>query len=233
MTDVQPLAAEVLGSGAALLPELGEVPSADLQDRLAGWLSDFTSLQEHLELLARADGPAGTLDALLDSGAALLGARRGLVVTLRPGPARTLARPVGLGLDPATLGSLETVPAEYGPFAELLDPSGATGRLLVPDLATDPTVGPRFREIAARLGLAACYALPLATERDGVLGAAAWFYDEPGRPDQRREQLARRYCEFAAPLLASFVTGVTEPIEYSFAYVAPLLYGVHALLTGA
>ncbi|MFJ5922583.1 PP2C family protein-serine/threonine phosphatase [Kitasatospora sp. NPDC092948] len=202
MTDVQPLAAEVLRSGPALLPELGEVPSADLQDRLAGWLSDFTSLQEHLELLARADGLAGALDALLDSGAALLGARRGLVVTLRPGPARTLARPVGLGLDPATLGSLETVPAEHGPFADLLSLPGATGRLLISDLATDPSVGPRFREIAAQLGLGACYALPLATDREGPLGAAAWFYDEPGRPDERREHLARRYCEFAAPLLA-------------------------------
>ncbi|MHB9861419.1 PTS transporter subunit EIIC [Streptomyces sp. YIM S03343] len=33
--------------------------------------------------------------------------------------------------------------------------------------------------------------------------------------------------------LTSFVTGITEPIEYSFLFVAPLLYAVHALLTGA
>lgn len=33
--------------------------------------------------------------------------------------------------------------------------------------------------------------------------------------------------------LASFLTGVTEPIEFSFMFVAPLLYGVHVLLTGA
>ncbi|MEU9300394.1 PTS transporter subunit EIIC [Streptomyces sp. NPDC048269] len=32
--------------------------------------------------------------------------------------------------------------------------------------------------------------------------------------------------------LTSFVTGITEPIEYSFLFVAPLLYAVHALLTG-
>ncbi|MEU4684772.1 PTS transporter subunit EIIC [Streptomyces xinghaiensis] len=32
--------------------------------------------------------------------------------------------------------------------------------------------------------------------------------------------------------LTSFVTGVTEPIEFSFLFVAPVLYGVHALLTG-
>ncbi|OKK07638.1 PTS lactose transporter subunit IIC [Streptomyces sp. CB03234] len=32
--------------------------------------------------------------------------------------------------------------------------------------------------------------------------------------------------------LTSFVTGITEPIEYSFLFVAPVLYVVHALLTG-
>src|SRR3546814_4031811 len=31
----------------------------------------------------------------------------------------------------------------------------------------------------------------------------------------------------------SFLTGVTEPIEFSFMFVAPLLYAIHALLTGA
>ncbi|MFB9367867.1 PTS transporter subunit EIIC [Kitasatospora sp. NPDC001664] len=32
--------------------------------------------------------------------------------------------------------------------------------------------------------------------------------------------------------LTSFVTGVTEPLEYSFAYIAPALYALHAILTG-
>lgn len=32
--------------------------------------------------------------------------------------------------------------------------------------------------------------------------------------------------------LTSFVTGITEPIEFSFMFVAPLLYGVHAVLSG-
>ncbi len=30
----------------------------------------------------------------------------------------------------------------------------------------------------------------------------------------------------------SFVTGITEPLEYTFMFVAPVLYGIHALLTG-
>ncbi|MEU6992458.1 PTS transporter subunit EIIC [Streptomyces sp. NPDC046465] len=32
--------------------------------------------------------------------------------------------------------------------------------------------------------------------------------------------------------LTSFVTGITEPIEYSFLFIAPLLYAIHAVLTG-
>ena len=33
--------------------------------------------------------------------------------------------------------------------------------------------------------------------------------------------------------LTSFLTGVTEPIEFSFIFLAPLLFALHALLTGA
>ncbi|WP_327306521.1 PTS transporter subunit EIIC [Streptomyces sp. NBC_01298] len=32
--------------------------------------------------------------------------------------------------------------------------------------------------------------------------------------------------------LTSFVTGITEPLEYSFLFLAPMLYAVHAVLTG-
>jgi len=37
----------------------------------------------------------------------------------------------------------------------------------------------------------------------------------------------------ASMALTSFLTGVTEPIEYTFMFLAPVLYAVHALLTGA
>ncbi len=33
--------------------------------------------------------------------------------------------------------------------------------------------------------------------------------------------------------LTSFLTGITEPIEFAFLFVAPVLYGLHALLAGA
>ncbi|WP_323703277.1 N-acetylglucosamine-specific PTS transporter subunit IIBC [Mammaliicoccus sp. Dog046] len=32
--------------------------------------------------------------------------------------------------------------------------------------------------------------------------------------------------------IASFVTGITEPLEFSFLVVAPMLFGIHAVLTG-
>ena len=36
-----------------------------------------------------------------------------------------------------------------------------------------------------------------------------------------------------AGALTSFLTGVTEPLEFSFLFVAPVLFGIHAVLTGA
>ncbi|GAA1141903.1 serine phosphatase RsbU (regulator of sigma subunit) [Kitasatospora gansuensis] len=196
MTDAKPLAAT-----ATVLPDLGFLAiseTAGLQDRLAGQLSDLTVLQEHTELLAQARGLADTLAAVLASGAALLGARRGLITTT----ARGAGRPVGLNLDRSELGALETVPAEHGPFSGLLSHPAEPGRLLIADLATDPAAGPRFRQVAEQLGLGACYAVPLGTDRDGPLGAVVWFYDEPAEPDPGRRLLVQRYCEFAAPLLA-------------------------------
>ncbi|SFL95901.1 Phosphotransferase system IIC components, glucose/maltose/N-acetylglucosamine-specific [Halanaerobium salsuginis] len=37
---------------------------------------------------------------------------------------------------------------------------------------------------------------------------------------------------FLSVALTSFLTGITEPIEFSFMFLAPLLYVIHALLTG-
>lgn len=38
---------------------------------------------------------------------------------------------------------------------------------------------------------------------------------------------------FIGAAVASFLTGITEPLEFSFMFAAPLLYVVHAILTGA
>lgn len=46
----------------------------------------------------------------------------------------------------------------------------------------------------------------------------------------RRAQVAGMMGSIA---LTSFVTGITEPIEFSFMFLSPLLYGIHALLTAS
>ncbi|MEL7218830.1 MAG: N-acetylglucosamine-specific PTS transporter subunit IIBC [Pseudomonadota bacterium] len=47
---------------------------------------------------------------------------------------------------------------------------------------------------------------------------------------ERRKQVGGLYLSMA---LTSALTGITEPIEFTFMFLAPLLYLVHAVLTGA
>ncbi|GAA4850547.1 PTS transporter subunit EIIC [Kitasatospora sp. NPDC048365] len=61
-----------------------------------------------------------------------------------------------------------------------------------------------------------------------ALPAAALAIAHCAKPHRRKEI----YGLMTSVALTSFFTGVTEPIEYSFAYIAPLLYAVHAVLTG-
>ena len=48
-------------------------------------------------------------------------------------------------------------------------------------------------------------------------------------PKERRALVGGLLLSMA---LTSFLTGVTEPIEYSFMFLAPVLYAIHAVLTG-
>ncbi|MGW3203693.1 PP2C family protein-serine/threonine phosphatase [Streptomyces sp. NPDC001135] len=189
--------------GAGPSPETPSVPAphapapgAVLQDRLAGWVSDLTTLHEFTEHLSRTDTLEGTLQELLRAGAALVGARRGLVV-LEPGDGRGPRTTLGLGLGRADLGHIETVPRGALPYD-----TGATAEIVHPDLLAEDGLDPRHREVAARLGYAASYALPLATESAGRLGAAVWFYDEPAEPHERRRHLVGLYVRHATEHLA-------------------------------
>ncbi|MCX5387648.1 PP2C family protein-serine/threonine phosphatase [Streptomyces sp. NBC_00083] len=178
-------------------------PGAVLQDRLAGWVSDLTTLHELTERLARTTALDDALDELLKAGAALVGARRGLVV-LEPADGLGPASTTGLGLAHADLGHIETVPRSATAYGRILDglPDADGG----PDLMRDPDgLDPRHREVAARLGYAASYALPLATEGAGRLGAAVWLYDESAEPVERQQHLVGLYIRYAAEHLARLV----------------------------
>lgn len=60
------------------------------------------------------------------------------------------------------------------------------------------------------------------------LPAAALAMWQCARPENR----AKIGGIMISAALTSFLTGITEPIEFSFLFVAPLLYAVHALLAG-
>ncbi|MEU8599863.1 PTS transporter subunit EIIC [Streptomyces sp. NPDC049936] len=59
------------------------------------------------------------------------------------------------------------------------------------------------------------------------LPAAAIAIAHTARPERRKAVLGM----MVSLALTSFVTGVTEPIEFSFMFIAPVLYVLHALLT--
>jgi PTS system glucose-specific IIC component len=60
------------------------------------------------------------------------------------------------------------------------------------------------------------------------LPAAALAIWRTARPENR----AKVGGIMVSAALTSFLTGITEPIEFSFLFVAPLLYGLHALRAG-
>lgn len=207
--------------------------SAALQDRLAGWVSDLTTLHELTERLAR----CGTVDAALQevvrAGGALVGARRGVVRLEPPGPARREGggggglfdqrvlpgprnRVFGLGLDPGQPGRLETLPKESSSYGHIMDAlPGAEGPLAHPDLFSEADLDPRCREVARGLGIAASYAAPLLAAPERRLGAAVWLYDEPAQPSERQCHVVGLYLRFAGEHLARLeeLGGAVEDAE--------------------
>jgi PTS system glucose-specific IIC component len=61
------------------------------------------------------------------------------------------------------------------------------------------------------------------------LPAAALAMWHAARPENR----AKVGGIMVSAALTAFLTGITEPIEFAFLFVAPVLYGIHALLAGA
>ncbi len=100
-------------------------------------------------------------------------------------------------------------------FGDFTKPDGSLVHGDIPRfLAGDPTAG----QFTSGFFPIMMFALP----------AAGLAMAHCAKPHRRKEI----YGLMLSVGLTSFVTGVTEPLEYSFAYVAPALYAVHALLTG-
>lgn len=62
-----------------------------------------------------------------------------------------------------------------------------------------------------------------------ALPAACLAMYRTARPDQRDKVKGL----LVAAAATSILTGITEPVEFAFLFTAPLLYGVHVLLTGS
>lgn len=61
----------------------------------------------------------------------------------------------------------------------------------------------------------------------GLPGAALAIYQT-----SKQQNRSKTESIMLAAAVAAFFTGVTEPLEFSFMFMAPLLYFIHALLTG-
>jgi serine phosphatase RsbU (regulator of sigma subunit) len=265
---------KVAGFSPTLSPPSQTTPVdrlAAVQDRLASWISDLTTLHELTERLARTDELDPALRETLAAGATLVGARRGLI-TLAPANGPGAEHTVGLGLAAADLGQLETVPRTSASRTRLLDgldgvegldklqgldrlnrldeldglgttpaadpadpadaPKAAANAdpadtpeaaehnarqaaadeqateprprlgIVHTDICADDTLDPRHREVAARLGFGASYALPLTTHDGKRIGAAVWLYDEPAEPTARQRHLLELYARCATEHLA-------------------------------
>jgi hypothetical protein len=178
---------------------------AAVQDRMATWISDLTTLHELTERLAGTVTLDAALEELVRAGALLVGARRGLAV-LDPSDGLGPRSSIGYGLLRADLGTIETIPGGAASYGRLLGPaydsSGGPAEMLHSDLTAEPGVEPRHREVADQLGFGASYGLRLATEHHGRLGAVVWFYDEPAVPAGGRRHLAGLYVRYAAQHIA-------------------------------
>ncbi|MGW1377827.1 PP2C family protein-serine/threonine phosphatase [Streptomyces sp. NPDC002446] len=196
------------GAASGACPESSAIDQlAAIQDRLAGWISDLSTLHDLTERLARTRTLDDALHELLRAGASLVGARRGMVV-LAPADGLGPETTVGLGLGHAEIGHIETIPRRALSYARILDglpEPGADGEapeIAEPDIPGEKDLDPRLREVAARLGYAASYAVPLTADPIGRTGAAVWLYDEPAEPTERQRHLVGLYRAHAAEHLA-------------------------------
>lgn len=102
-------------------------------------------------------------------------------------------------------------------FFQMGDFVDASGKMIHGDInrffAGDPTAG-----ILAGGFLPKMWGLPAAA-------IAIWHSAKP-------ENRTKIGAIMVSAALTSFLTGITEPIEFSFLFVAPVLYGIHAVLVG-
>ncbi|MFF3554540.1 PP2C family protein-serine/threonine phosphatase [Streptomyces tsukubensis] len=198
------------------------------EDRVA----DLTTLHELTGRLTAVTTLDAALDEVLRAGAAIIGARRGLLVLEPPPGTGALTSPGsitrGYGLSHAELGHIETVPRPLTAYGRILEGTAGTAGTTAsadlldtvepvdtvdvrgaavahPDILNDHSLDPLRRKVAVHLGCAAAYTQPLVSRTTGILGAAVWLYDTPTAPAERHRRLVNDYMRYAAEHLARLV----------------------------
>jgi PTS system glucose-specific IIC component len=132
----------------------------------------------------------------------------------RPALAFTLYGVIERGLIPFGLHHVWNVPFFFQ-AGDYLDP--ATGKMIHGEIARfiagDPTAGNMTGGYLFKM-----FGLPAAA-------MAIW---RAARPEQRQKVGGI----MVSAALTSFLTGITEPLEFAFVFVAPVLYALHAVLAG-
>ena len=132
----------------------------------------------------------------------------------QPGLAFAIYGVVERGLIPFGLHHVWNVPFFFQ-AGDFLDP--VTGQVVHGEIARfiagDPTAGNMTGGYLFKM-----FGLPAAA-------LAMW---RAARPDQR----AKVGGIMVSAALTAFLTGITEPIEFAFLFVAPVLYAIHAMLAG-
>src|SRR6187401_918175 len=132
----------------------------------------------------------------------------------RPALAFTIYGVVERALIPFGLHHVWNVPFFFQ-AGEFIDPTGAVVHgEIARFVAGDPTAGNMTGGYLFKM-----WGLPAAA-------IAMW---QAARPEQRKKVGGI----MVSAALTAFLTGITEPIEFAFLFLAPVLYGIHALLAGA
>lgn len=120
----------------------------------------------------------------------------------------------------------------YGFYNRLLIPTGlhhALNSVFWFDMAGINDIGKFWGTMSGGvLGVTGMYQAGFFPVMMFGLPAAALAMYKSARPEKRK-QVGSILISAA---FASFLTGVTEPLEFSFMFVAPVLYVIHAILTG-
>ncbi|MBB6042630.1 maltose/glucose-specific PTS transporter subunit IIC [Borreliella yangtzensis] len=134
----------------------------------------------------------------------------------------------------------------YGIFLRMLGPfglhhifylpfwtTGLGGSVIIDGKLIEGTQNIFFAELAAQgtnrffVGTSRFMSGRFITMMFGLPGAALALYYTA-----KRDERAKVFGLLISAALTSFMTGITEPLEFSFLFVAPMLYIVHAIFDG-